>query len=193
MTGALERCSKAEFARMRGYSTSYVSRLHRKHRLVLDKDGLVVVASTDKLIEATRDPTRGGDRTGKHARIGTTAAGAGESLTAPAGVSPTSPAVADQMSLADAARAEKIERTNLLRLQVAEQAGQLVRRDVVEAEAFRRGRQAQDLLMALRDRMPPLLAIENDERAIGVLLETEFRQVIAIIAGPVTADLEQAA
>jgi hypothetical protein len=196
MTGDPTRCSKAEFARLRGYYTSYVSKLHRKHRLVIDKDGLVVVESTDKLIAATRDPTRGGDRTGKHAQR--VAAAAVEPRAERTASSPSAPpAAGESMSLADAARAEKIERASLLRLQVAEKAGELVRRDVVEAEAFRRGRQARDLLLALRDRLPPLLAIEAEERAIGDLLEAEFRQVIAIIAGPVTAEsaasLERAA
>ena len=88
------------------------------------------------------------------------------------------------MSLADATRREKLERIRALQLQNAERGGALVRRDAVEAEAFSRGRQAQELLMALRDRLPPLLAQESDARAISELLDAEFRHVIAVIAAP---------
>jgi hypothetical protein len=97
------------------------------------------------------------------------------------------------MSLTDVVRAEKIERWRLLQLEVAEQAGQLVRRDVVDAETFRRTRQAQELFMALRERLVPLLAVENDERAIDVLLDAEFRQVLSILASPASEESREAA
>lgn len=190
MTGEPERCSKAEYARLRGVSDSYVSKLHHKHRLVLDARGLVIVKSTDTLVAASRDPTRGGDRTGKHARRDAeraaapspTAAPAEPQTSGPAGAAPQTQGDPDAMTLTEAARAEKIERTRSLRLDNAVKAGELVRKDAVEAEAFRCARQAQELLMALRDRLVPLLAAESDEHAIGTLLDAEFRHVLAVIA-----------
>lgn len=169
-----------QYAAHRGASLSFVYRLRRTARLVLTADGGVDAAASDARIATERYDLRGGDH--------------GKMKAAPAAAPRVSPAGAP--TLADAAREEKTERTRLLRMDIAERAGQLVRRDVVDSEVFRRGRQAQEALMALRDRLPPLLAIENDEHAIGILLDDEFRHVLALIAGattPIAADLESGA
>jgi hypothetical protein len=178
------RVSKSEYARMRGVSSSYVSKLHRQNRLVVDDRGLVIVQMTDTLVQATRDPARGGDRTGKRSeRVAHEAQATGNSAAPSAGAGPMASPQSESMSLSEAARSEKIERTRKLRLEVAEQAGQLLRRDAVEAETFKRARQGQEALMALKDRLPPLLASETDERAIDALLDVEFRHVIAVLTG----------
>lgn len=166
--------SKSEYARSRGISPTQVSRLAKKGRLVLDERARVIVAASDALRAQLRHPTRGGVG-------GSPAAAAGRAPDA-AGARPVASVGLESMSLADAARAEKIERTRLLQLEVAEKGGQLVRRDVVEAETFRRARQAQELLMSLRERLVPLLAVESDEQAIDRMLADEFRQVLAILS-----------
>lgn len=208
MSATPERVSKADFARHMGWTDTRVSQLAREHRLVLDNDGLVIVERSKALIAATRKSvTRGGDRCSARARLAaeqraaerTEAAG-----NAPAPAEPGAPPSAGatqpdlgavaSLTLADVTRAEKIERTRNLRLQNAREAGALVRRDHVDAEAFRCARQAQELLLALRDRLPPLLAAMSDEREIGDLLDTELRHVIATIASaPVMADAEREA
>ncbi len=187
-----ERCSQAEYARLRGWSTAYVSKLRGQGRLVLDDRGLVIVKSTNVLVDAMRHPTRGGDRTGKHARAA--AAAAENGTPSPAGAGPASPVAGEALSLTELTRLERIERIRKFRLESAEAAGQLVRRDAVEAETFKRTRQAQEALMALKDRLVPLLALEADEHAIDLLLDGEFRHVIAALAGNTdTALLEEAA
>lgn len=207
MNLALDRMSKAEFARHMGWSDTRVSQLAKAHRLVLDSDDLVIVERSKALIAATRKSvTRGGDQTGKHARLAAAeraaAATAADSPLSPAepsapvsaGATPPDLGALASLSLADVVRAEKIERARGLRLQNAKEAGDVVRRAVVEAEAFRCARQAQELLLALRDRLPPLLAAMNDERAIGALLDTELRHVIATIAAtPAMAETKAAA
>ena len=181
-----ERCSQAEYARRKGWSGAYVSKLRKQGRLVLDERGLVIVANTDVLVAALRHPTCGGDRTGKHARA--TESAAENSAPAQAGAGPAVPAIGEAASVTDLVRAERIERIRKLRIECAEAAGQLVRRDVVEAETFKRSRQAQEALMALKDRLVPLLALEADEHAIDALLDGEFRHVIGAVAGaPVDA------
>lgn len=188
MNAEPDRVSKAQYARMRGLSDSYVSRLAKQHRLVLDPHGLVLVAPSDVLVRATRHPTRGGDRTGKHTPPAELAVEV--AAPSPAGAIATYASTsAATPTLAEAARAEKIERTRKLRLEVAEQAGQLLRRDVVEAETFKRARQAQEALMALKERLAPLLAAESDRHAVDAMLDNEFRHVIALIAGNVASDL----
>lgn len=191
MNAGSPRVSKSEYARLRGVSTSYVSKLGRQNRLVLDERGLVIVQMTDTLVNATRDPARGGDRTGKRSeRAAYASPDAGNSAPPSAGAGPAPSPQSESMSLSEAARAEKIERTRKLRLEVAEQAGQLLRRDEVEAETFKRARQGQEALMALKDRLPPLLATETDVRAIDALLDTEFRHVIAVLTGGKSPALE---
>lgn len=193
-----ERMSKSDFAATMGWSTAYVSQLAKAHRLVLDDDGLVIVDRSRALIRATRkSATQGGDRTGKHARLAAERAAAQDGASAPAteggasfpaGAAPAAPASAEPMSLADAARAEKIERTRKLLLENATAAGLLVRRDAVEAEVFRRTRQAQEAMLALKDRLVPLLAIEVDEQAIDALLDRELRHVLASLSGATSTE-----
>ncbi len=194
-----ERCTQAEYARYRGVDPSLISRWAKQHKIVLDANGKVVVASSDALLSAVLHPTKGGGRSkrrdddAEQARNrpqalpnpapGTDDANTPDSAPPPAGAGQGAQTGASALSVAEATRAEKIVRTRILLLEEAEKAGTLVRRDVVEAETFKRARQAQELLMALKDRLVPLLAAENDEHAIDTLLDTELRQVIAVIAG----------
>ncbi len=189
-----DRVSKAEYARMRDVSNSYVSRLAKLGRIVIDDQGLVIVKMSDVLRAATRDPTRGGVNSGKQTtresiKAPEIANGAAPSADAgsavPAAWSPLVPigTNGESMTLAEASRLEKVERTRKLRLEIAEQAGQLLRRDVVEAETFKRARQGQEALMSLKDRLTPLLATETDAHAIDALLDAEFRHVIAVLTG----------
>lgn len=55
--------SKSEYARLRGWSPAYVSKLNRNGRLVLTPGGLVDVAASNDKVARTGEPTRGGRRT----------------------------------------------------------------------------------------------------------------------------------
>ncbi len=175
--------TKAEYARMRDLSDTYVSRLGKVGRLQLTDDGKVIVAATDALIAQHRDPTRGGDRSGKRERH---PAGAGESQ--PVAHSPAAPRATNAglplgtLSLQDIIRLEKLEKLRQTRRENALEEGMLVRRDEVEAEAFARARQAQEALMAIPDRLAAQLAGENDPAEVFALLDAELRRVIATIA-----------
>lgn len=202
-----ERCTQAEYARYRGVDRSLISRWAKQHKIVLDAEGKVVVARSDALLNAVLHPTKGGGRAKRpgaapgHPNALQTppatqvAADTDPSAPSPAGAGHAAQAGASALSVAEATRAEKIVRTRILLLEEAEKAGALVRRDVVEAETFKRARQAQELLMALKERLVPLLANENDEHAIDTLLDAELRQVIAVIAGQraTSSALEEAA
>lgn len=184
-TPAADRLTQVEYAQLRGYSPQYVSKLKKQQRLVLDADGLVLVAQTDAVIAALRDPARGGDRTGKRAREQAAPAPAADAGAARAreGLAPaTGGAAADRQTYAEAATQEKLERTRLLQLEIAEKSGQLLRRDQVEAEAFRRGRQALEALMAMKDRLCGRLAAETDPLKVEAMLDDEIRRAARIIA-----------
>lgn len=175
--------TKAEYARYRGWSASYVSQLGREDKLVLGDGGLVLVDATDARIARHRDPVRGGDRTGKPVPA-TASAGvvpAGATATTSAAARPAAQSIAS-LSLQDVVRLEKIEKLREKRRENALEEGLLCRRDEVEAEAFARARQAQEALMAIPDRLAAQLAGESDPAAVYALLEAELRRVVATIA-----------
>ncbi|HET6806894.1 MAG TPA: hypothetical protein VFH59_15780 [Frateuria sp.] len=184
MTGEVQGVTRAEFARLRGCSAPYVTKLGHQGRLVLTETGLIDVAKTIALLDATDDPARGGDRTGKptpppappasaaHVPVATAGgvmpSGAGQP---PAGGSGDSPAYRN------AATRERIAKARLAELELAEKAGNLVRRDEVEAAVFGLARQAQEALDGIADRLSAQLAAESDAARVHKLLSTELRVV----------------
>jgi hypothetical protein len=77
---------------------------------------------------------------------------------------------------ADAARAE------LLHLELDLKRGNLVRAEDVRKAAFDKARVARDRLMAIPDRLAPLLAAESDPRKVHALLASELHKVCAELA-----------
>lgn len=128
-----EFITQSAFARRRGWSAAYVSKLKRKGRLVLTQNGLVDVAASIYKIERLRDAARGGDRTGKHA------AAAAEAFARPlpsASVDGSPQDVPDTVSYREAARRERIAKARLAELELAEARGALTRRDRGEITLF---------------------------------------------------------
>jgi hypothetical protein len=189
--------SKAEYARMRGVSDAYVSKLRRKGRLVLTDDGRVRVAESDALIARTRDPSRGGKRSPGElgAPLSTPAAAwtakpeasAPEPLDEPAGP-PASEGgavggVVNAATYAEAQRLHKIELVRKTRLANAKEAGALVLADEVRRLAFNRSRAAQAALLSIPDRLCLSLAAEAAPDRCHALLLAEMRKVCGELAG----------
>ena len=189
MTGEVQGVTRAEFARLRGCSAPYVTKLGHQGRLVLTETGLIDVAKTVALLDATDDPARGGDRTGKAtpppappapaARVpAATAAGV-----VPVGAQPSlAGGSGDSPAYRNAATRERIAKARLAELDLAEKAGNLVRRDEVEAAVFGLARQAQEALDAIADRLSTQLAAESDPALVHKMLATELRLVKQQIA-----------
>jgi hypothetical protein len=177
--GPTGRMSLAEYARARGYSGSYVSRLKRKHRLVVDERGLVVVDSSDRLIAATRDPSRGGDRTGKRAaRLAAIVAAPTQAGATPLGNASGSSAEPAALSqFADSKLAESRERTALLRLDRMEREGSLVDRAEVDRAVRGLARAALEALLSISDRLSAQLAAESDPDKVRALIDAEARHI----------------
>lgn len=148
--------SQSEYARRRGISEAMVSKYKSSGRLALDDSGRVLVTESDALLADVLDPLRGGNRT----------ATAGQ----------------DKISYLEAKTEEARARAAKAGMEAELMAGSLVRVAEVEAEAFARARGAQELLMALPDRMSPLLAVESDPAKVHVLLTDELRRVCQAIA-----------
>ncbi len=179
----------AEYAAHRGISDSYVRRLRREQRLVEGDGKLIDVAASDARLDATTDPLRGGDRTGKHE-----AAGAPPAATAR--VAPI-----DGVDLREAMRRERLAKAQLAELELGETARQLTRVRHVDREVFTLVRQALERMRTIGSRLRGKLAAESDPRACEALIDAEVRQVAedmqaaaqALYAGPASADPESEA
>lgn len=192
MAGELQFVTRSEFARIRGCSGPYVTKLGHQGRLVLDPTGkLVDVAATNALLDRTDDPARGGDRTGKPVGVAGASSGcaqgegqgvASPAVPAAAGGDPRPRAVESDGAYKSAATRERIAKARLAELELAEKAGSLVRRAEVEAAVFGLARQAMDALDAIPDRLAAQLAALGDTAAVHKLLSDELRHVMQALA-----------
>lgn len=158
----------AEYAAHRGCSDSYVRRMRREQRLVPGPGKLIDVAASDAQLDATTDPIRGGDRTGKH--DGPQAA----SSDVPTGtVSP----LAEGVDLREAMRRERLAKAQLAELELGEQSRDLTRVKHVDREVFTLVRQALERMRTIGSRIRGKLAAESDPRACEALVDAEVRQV----------------
>lgn len=187
MAGEDRFVTRAEFARMRGCSGPYVTKLGHQGRLVLNASGKRInVAATMALLDQSDDPARGGDRTGKSEPE------SGFALARPAVGAPLSSAredlpweataIVDGAAYKNAATRERMAKARLAELELAEKSGNLVRRDEVEAAVFGLARQAQEALVSIADRLSTQLAAEADPARVHQQLSEEVARVIAQIA-----------
>lgn len=166
--------SKAEFARHLNVSDSYVSKLDRQKRLVKDSAGLIMVTQSKLMIDATRDPGRGGDRTAPK----NMAAPAQDEPRAEQGAVAMPGAAAGQMSYNEAARREKVAKARTAELEQAEAAGELIRRDSVERVIFGLARTAMEALRNVAPRIAGQLATTSDARDCERIVDAELQKVI---------------
>lgn len=172
--------SQAEYAQARKCSPAYVSKLKRQGRLVLTPGGKVNVEATDRLVESTRDPARGGDRR----------PGAVEPKPPRGDANPNDPGF---QSYKEAARRERIAKARLAELELAEAVGQLVRREEVERAFFGLARTAMDALLAMSARLAGPVSAETDPFRCAALIDAEARVIAksmreSPIAVPSSAD-----
>lgn len=182
----MKELSQTEYAAERGWSPAYVTKLKRQGRLVLTPAGKVNVEATDRLIESTRDPARGGDRR----------PGAGEGLgDVPGARAAAAPGAqraggGEFQTYKEAARRERIAKARIAELELAEKTGQLVRRQEVEAAIFGLSRQTMEALDALADRLASQLAAESDVARVHALLTEHTRKIRVAMVGALPAPAE---
>jgi hypothetical protein len=171
--------SQSDYADARGWSAAYVTKLKKHGRLVLTPSGKVNVEASDRLIEATRDPARGGDR-----RPGVGQEQGGE----PGALQPAAPGApragaGEFQSYKEAARRERIAKARIAELELAEKAGELVRKSEVAEAIFGLSRQAMEALDALPDRLASQLAAETDVTRVHALLAESARKIRVAMLG----------
>ncbi len=162
----------AEYAAHRGCSDSYVRRMRRERRLVCGPGKLIDVAASDALLDATSDPVRGGDRTGKHE-----AAQAAGQATGSGVPTATVSALVEGVDLREAMRRERLAKAQLAELELGEQSRDLTRVKQVDREVFTLVRQALERMRTIGSRIRGKLAAESDARACEALVDAEVRQV----------------
>lgn len=178
--------SQTGYADARGVSAAYVSKLKRQGRLVITPSGKVNVEATDRLIDSTRDPARGGDRRPSANE------GKGEDSGAREAAAPGGRAggrVATQ-TYDEAARRERFAKARIAELELAEKTGQLVRRQEVEAAIFGLSRQTMEALDALADRLASQLAAESDPARVHAMLTEHARKIRVAMVGALPAPVE---
>lgn len=87
-----------------------------------------------------------------------------------------------QESIVEANRRKAIADANMRELKEAREKKLLVNAREVELEAFARARQLRDALMAIPDRVTPILAAETDEHTVRQILDTELRTVLRTLS-----------
>lgn len=165
--------SQTEYAAARGCSVAYVTKLKRQGRLVITPSGKVNVEATDRLIESTRDPARGGDRRPGAVEGQGDPNGARE----PAALGAGRISSGTVLTYKEAARRERIAKARIAELELGEKTGQLVRKEEVAAAIFGLSRQAMEALDALADRLASQLAAETDVARVHALITEHARKI----------------
>jgi len=152
--------TQAAFSRRRGVSRATVTEYKHKGLLVMTDDGLVDVRASEKLLASNLEPLRGGNRS------------------APAAKKPA----ADTSAFMAAKTREMEAKAAKQEMETKLRAGELVERSVVERVAFTLSRGAQESMMAIADRLSPLLAAEGDAAKVHEMLSDELRRVCQELA-----------
>lgn len=192
--------TQAEFAKHRGVSEAMVSRWKTKGYLVFTTDRRVDVAASMDRLDRMLDPARGGDRTGRQrpyspagaAGVPQAPPGAGSQGGAPGGAEGGWDPDPDRLNYQREAARDKRASAMQRELELAREAGQLVRANEAASRIANHVRQALDSLAARRRRLAPKLALEADPRKVEQLLEESDREFCIALANLVTGQPTEA-
>lgn len=191
MDGETRYLSRSKFAESQGWSPSYVTKLGKQGRLVLDEaEKLVDVPATLAILNRTKDPGKEGvrqhhadGRIERHVRAHTRPDAPAESGSERKN--------ADPLYWNNKARREGAL-ADLAEIELEQKRGSLVERDRVESMAMAVGRTLRDTLMGLPTRLAPELAGMSDPFALEMKLRDELREVLAAMSKLTSEDLVKA-
>lgn len=163
-----DRLSQKDFAALIGCSAPMVTKHKDAGRLVME-GRMVCVRESIALIEAWKDPARGGDRGAKAATAAAGAAGA-----------PSSDA--DRLNYNAQAAREKLAAAQLRELELAREAGALVLKAERDDAEFGRARAGREAILSLPDRLATRLAPLTEANEIHGILLAECRRVCNLLA-----------
>jgi len=181
--------SKSDFAARRGWAKSYVSKLAKQDRLVLTDDGKIDLEATERLLDATADPSKAAvaarHEEGRVER----------DVRSELSVAVETPAAPQSNNVPDFQKARAHREYYLAQLAEAEfhkVQGALVDRESVTNAAFGAGRMLRDLVFGLCPQIAPQLAAMTDPWEVEKHLASEFRRVFEEAGRMSFADLQQA-
>jgi len=148
-----ELVSQAEYARHRGVSRQYISRLAKAGVLVM-RGGKVDVAASDAVLD---------DRPEKISEAAT---------------SGPVEAGAQTTTYAQAKLADMLFRARLRKLEYETKSGKLIPTDEVKVVWFKQARQIRDKLLAVPTKLAPQLAALTEVRAVRELLDAEIEAIL---------------
>lgn len=157
----------AEYAKHRGCSDSYVRRMRRDGRLVLNLDQLVDVAASDARLGASTDPSRGGD----HSKPGSDVADVVPAPDACLGI------IGGEVGLREAMRRERLAKARSAELELGELAGELIRAKQATRDVFTLSRQALERMRMMSSKLGNELAAERDPRKCEGILDAEIARI----------------
>lgn len=171
MNSQVQYLSRSEFASAQGWSPSYVTKLGKQGRLVLDGAGKMVdVPATLEGLKRTEDPGKESVRQ-RHADT------RGDKHMRPDSGEDSPPAAADPRYWDNKARREGAL-AELAELELAKQRGNLIERARVESAAFAIGRMLRDAVLGVPTQLAPQIVGQTDAFAIEQMLRTALRQVL---------------
>ena len=153
MAAGRELVSQAEYARHRGVSRQYISRLAKAGVLVM-RGGKVDVAASDAVLD---------DRPEKISEAAT---------------SGPVEAGAQTTTYAQAKLADMLFRARLRKLEYETKSGKLIPTDEVKVVWFKQARQIRDKLLAVPTKLAPQLAALTEVRAVRELLDAEIEAIL---------------
>ena len=153
MAAGRELLSQAEYARHRGVSRQYISRLAKAGVLVM-RGGKVDVTASDAVLD---------DRPEKVSEAATSAP-------VEAGAQATTYAQAKLADMLFCARLRKLEYET--------KSGKLIPTDEVKVVWFKQARQIRDKLLAMPAKLAPQLAALGEVRAVRELLDVEIEAIL---------------
>lgn len=160
MSEARPVMSQAEYARHRGKSRQYISRLAKAGVLVM-RNGKVDVGASDAVLDDRPVAVEASD-TGQAAQSRAVVDSSGQ----------------QPSNFAQARLAEMVYRAKLRRLDYETRSGKLISADEVKAKWFVLGRQIRDKLLAIPAKLSPQLAALGDAREVRELLEAEITAIL---------------
>ena len=157
-------------AGLKGGAPSAVHKAIKTGRICLNEHGLIDPIQADAAWESSTDATRGDGHPGPTVER--------RGPTSPPTAAPTSnaPSYATSRAIREAYSAR------LTKLSYEERSKILVDASRVQAEAFRRSRDARDALLAVPGRLAAILAAETDPAVVEARLNEELRMVLEVLA-----------
>lgn len=161
--------TQAEYAKHRGVSRQAVHKALRAGRIVVGEDGKIDQEAADAAWKGNSSPQM---------QPGSLNGGAGQPRQR------ESVGDSSALSYAQARSVREGWQARLARLEYEERVGVLLNRDEVKVAVFNKDRRVRDLLLALPDRVTPLIATTPEEQVtIYAILQDEVLRALKELAG----------